>query len=153
MIELNDEAQLRQSITDGKLKEMRHLIRHWPASDLAHLIGELPLQEGIIAFRLLLRDLAAHTFEFLEPETQQALIEALAHEQECLVSMANELAPDDHTALLEELPGQIAANTIMPSFTSKSGICTNSGIHASSAANAPRRSCRLLIWRLAKARV
>src|SRR5262245_27796789 len=103
--QFKDAIQLREYISTGNLKEVHRLVIQLPAPELAQLIGELPRQEDIIVFRLLPRELAADTFEFLEADKQQELLQALAHEQVRLVSLLNDLSPDDRTALLEELPG------------------------------------------------
>src|SRR5438045_4402357 len=46
--------------------------------------------------------LAADVFEYIGVDAQQKLLRAMAHEQ--VVGILNEMAPDDRTALLEELP-------------------------------------------------
>ena len=53
-------------------------------------------------FRLLQRELAADTFEYLESESQEGLIKALAREH--VATILNDMSPDDRTQLLEELP-------------------------------------------------
>ena len=52
--------------------------------------------------RLLPRDLAADVFEYLPLEDQENVLKALGSEQ--VVQILNDIAPDDRTALLEELP-------------------------------------------------
>ena len=54
--------------------------------------------------------LAADVFEYLDLEAQQELLHGMAHEQ--VVSILNEMSPDDRTALLEELPGTAARKLI-----------------------------------------
>jgi magnesium transporter len=55
-------------------------------------------------------DLAADVFEYLDFDAQQTLLRAMAHEQ--VVGILNEMAPDDRTALLEELPSAAARQLI-----------------------------------------
>jgi magnesium transporter len=64
----------------------------------------------VIIFRVLPHDLAADVFEYLGIEEQQQLLRAMAHEQ--VVGILNEMAPDDRTALLEELPSDAARKLI-----------------------------------------
>src|SRR5205807_10391345 len=49
-------------------------------------------------------------FEYLDLDAQQNLLRAMAHEQ--VVGILNEMAPDDRTALLEELPSAAARQLI-----------------------------------------
>jgi magnesium transporter len=66
----------------------------------------------MIVFRLLPRELAAASFEHLSHDKQEALIEALANKKDRLADLLNDLAPDDRTALLEELPGPVAQRLV-----------------------------------------
>src|SRR6185437_10481158 len=53
-------------------------------------------------FRLLPRKDAAATFEYLEQNQREALLKTLSKED--VASLLNEMAPDDRTMFLEELP-------------------------------------------------
>src|SRR5205809_1815418 len=53
---------------------------------------------------------AVDVFEYLDFDAQQKLLRAMAHEQ--VVAILNEMAPDDRTALLEELPSAAARQLI-----------------------------------------
>jgi magnesium transporter len=66
----------------------------------------------VIIFRILPHALAADVFEYLDVdvEAQQQLLRGMAHEQ--VVSILNEMSPDDRTALLEELPSAAARQLI-----------------------------------------
>src|SRR5207247_142086 len=71
---------------------------------------DMPEDEQVIIFRVLPHDLAADVFEYLDFDAQQKLLRAMAHEQ--VVGILNEMAPDDRTALLEELPSAAARQLI-----------------------------------------
>ena len=81
---------------------LREILKNWPAPDLAGLIKTLSPEDQVIVFRILPRQLAADTFEYLELEGQEHLCKAMAHEE--IAAILNEMAPDDRTMLLEELP-------------------------------------------------
>src|SRR5437763_3548510 len=70
----------------------------------------MPEDEQVIIFRVLPHALAADVFEYLDIDAQQKLLRAMAHEQ--VVGILNEMAPDDRTALLEELPSAAARQLI-----------------------------------------
>jgi magnesium transporter len=89
---------------------LRQLFMDWPPADVAEVIGDLPEDERVIIFRVLPAALAADVFEYLDVETQQELLRAMAHEQ--VVAILNEMSPDDRTALLEEMPSAAAREMI-----------------------------------------
>lgn len=108
MLDRQQITTVQEHIQRSELKELHQLVAGWTPPELANLLEELPPEEDAVVFRLLPRQLAAATFEFLDMETQQNLIQILAHEQERLVALINALSPDDRTALLEETPGPVA---------------------------------------------
>jgi magnesium transporter len=89
---------------------VREVFGEWAPADVAEVIVDLPEDEQVIIFRLLPHHLAADVFEYLDFEAQQTLLRAMAHEQ--VVGILNEMAPDDRTALLEELPSAAARQLI-----------------------------------------
>jgi magnesium transporter len=89
---------------------LRQLFTDWPPADVAEVIVDLPADDRVIIFRVLRAALAADVFEYLDVETQQELLHAMAHEQ--VVAILNEMSPDDRTALLEELPSEAARQLI-----------------------------------------
>src|SRR4029434_6828004 len=89
---------------------LREVFRECPPADLAEVILDLPEDEQVIVFRVLPAALAADVFEYIGIEGQQPLLPAVAHEQ--VVSILNEMSPDDRTALLEELPSAAARQLI-----------------------------------------
>ncbi len=98
LIDARDFVALRQTFAD------------WAPADVAEVIVDLPEDDRVIIFRVLPAALAADVFEYLEPETQQELLRAMAHEQ--VVAILNEMSPDDRTALLEEMPSAAARQLI-----------------------------------------
>ena len=89
---------------------LREVFREWPPADVAEVILDLPEDEQVIIFRVLPHALAADVFEYLDFEAQEQLLRAMAHEQ--VGAILNEMAPDDRTALLEELPSAAARQLI-----------------------------------------
>lgn len=74
-------------------------------SDRAEILESISLHDSAIVFRILPRDLAAETYEYLPFDVQTGLIETLGDEQ--IVKVLDEMAPDDRTRLLEELPASV----------------------------------------------
>ncbi len=73
---------------------------------------DLPKSDLVILFRLLPRRLAKDTFQYLPIEKQEFIIEGLAANREKIAALLNDLDPDDRTAFLEELPGEVSQRLI-----------------------------------------
>jgi magnesium transporter len=84
--------------------QLRDMVRNRPAGDLAHLLTDLTIEDQVLVFRTLPRDVAARTFEYLTHESQESLLKAMAHED--VAGLLNNMAPDDRTMFLEELPAE-----------------------------------------------
>ena len=93
MVERSDWGRLRQ-----------HL-RGWNPPEVADLILSLEKKDRVVVFRLLPRDISSEVFAYLDSEHQDHLIRDLTGEEtrQLLAGMR----PDDRTALLGELPGQL----------------------------------------------
>ena len=104
--------EIQSMIGARSFTALRELFSEMPPADVAEIILDLPEDEQVIIFRILPHALAADVFEYLDVdiEAQQQLLRAMAHEQ--VVSILNEMSPDDRTALLEELPSAAARQLI-----------------------------------------
>src|SRR5437762_4294164 len=102
--------EIRSLIDARNFGALRELFSEMPPADVAEIILDLPEDEQVIIFRILPHALAADVFEYLDVEAQQQLLRGMAHEQ--VVSILNEMSPDDRTALLEELPSAAARQLI-----------------------------------------
>ncbi|MGB8464471.1 MAG: CBS domain-containing protein [Terrimicrobiaceae bacterium] len=74
-------------------------------ADLASLIISLPVEDQVIVFRILPRGLAADVFEYLNLAAQELLLKTMA--QNDVAALLNDMAPDDRTHLLDELPAAV----------------------------------------------
>ena len=84
---------------------LQEMLKHRTPPTAAGLIEGLPVEQQVLAFRVLPRDLAADVFEYLPLEAQERLLKAMAKEE--VAKILNEMAPDDRTALLDELPATV----------------------------------------------
>src|SRR5215475_9831603 len=96
-------SDLERVILARDFSALHQMLKHWSPPTTAALIETLPVEQQVIAFRLLPRDIAADVFEYLLLEAQERLLKAMATEE--VGKILNEMAPDDRTALLDELPG------------------------------------------------
>jgi magnesium transporter len=72
---------------------------------LADVIKHLPIEHQVVVFRISPRRLAGSAFEFLELADQEPLLKAMG--QEDVSAVLDHMAPDDRTALFEELPASV----------------------------------------------
>jgi magnesium transporter len=94
--------ELASAVRARDFARLRDMTRNRPASDLAELMTALGVEEQVVVFRVLPRTLAAEVFEYLSLESQEALIKGMA--QEDVAALLNDMADDDRTRFLEELP-------------------------------------------------
>ncbi|MBZ0254708.1 magnesium transporter, partial [bacterium] len=80
------------------------------APDIAEALLVLTPDERAIVFRILPRHLGAEVFAYLPLAEEEELVHSLGNEH--VTSILNEMEPDDRTALLEELPGQVTKRLI-----------------------------------------
>ena len=106
-------SEFQKLIDNREWKKLRQEIEKLDPAEIAELIEEFK-KDGydIILFRLLPRETARETFFRLEYDKQQELIEELADRKYLLADLLNDLAPDDRTALFEELPGSVTQRLI-----------------------------------------
>lgn len=91
---------------------LRHELEDLDPIILADIIEEMDEQDDIILFRLLPREQAKNTFQYLSHDKQEQIIEGLAKNVNRVASLLNDLDPDDRTAFFEELPGNITQRLI-----------------------------------------
>ena len=84
---------------------LHEMLKHWSPAAAAGLLEALSVDQQVVAFRVLPRELAADVFEYLPLEAQERLLRAMARED--VAGILNEMAPDDRTALLDELPATV----------------------------------------------
>jgi magnesium transporter len=79
---------------------------------IAEIFDNLAKNQLRDLFRLLKRDLAKETFQYLEHEQQEEIIDGLAANSNQIANLLNDLDPDDRTAFFEELPGAITQRLV-----------------------------------------
>ncbi|HET9765893.1 MAG TPA: magnesium transporter [Thermoanaerobaculia bacterium] len=103
-------------IRGRNFNQLREFLLELPVPDLAEVLADSTPEDRAVLFRLLPRELAAETFEYLPFEAQEELLKGLGDEQ--VARVLDDMRPDDRTAFLEELPGQVTArllNLLSPS--------------------------------------
>ncbi|NUN07742.1 MAG: magnesium transporter [Ignavibacteriaceae bacterium] len=104
--------EIEDLIVNRNLATLREVLSDYSPADLADLITDIPSEKDqAVVFRLLSKDIATDTFEYLDVDVQISLMKSLAKEE--VAGILNEMAPDDRTALLEELPAPVTKQMLM----------------------------------------
>jgi magnesium transporter len=98
-------TELERLVAERRFEDVRRRLEHVPPQDLAAVFRELSHETEAVVFRLLPRELAQATFEYLDFDDQEVLLKSMAERE--VGHILNEMSPDDRTALLEELPGTV----------------------------------------------
>ena len=81
---------------------LRAALERLPPPDIAELLADRAIEDQVVVFRVLPRELATDVFEYVDAESQEALLKAMAQSE--VAALLNGMSPDDRTQLLEELP-------------------------------------------------
>lgn len=104
------QPEVQELISSRQFAEVKSILTDWDSIELADLIQSIEDKDRALAFRLLPKDLAAETFEYLEFDVQESLLKALGQEE--VSNILNEMSPDDRTTLFEELPSSAVKQLI-----------------------------------------
>ncbi len=95
-------SQISDILRKRDFLALRQALKNWSPSAVVRALRGLSTEDQMVVLRILPRDLAAKVFELLDLSTQEQLLKAMGQEE--LVGLLNNMAPDDRTLLLEELP-------------------------------------------------
>ncbi|MCK7525501.1 MAG: CBS domain-containing protein [Ignavibacteriales bacterium] len=104
------QPEIQSLIEERQLGILKEILLDWTPADIAELLVDLPEKDRVIIFRLLSKELAADTFEYMDFDTQMELLKLMGKEESAVI--LNEMDPDDRTALFEELPSTAAKQLI-----------------------------------------
>ena len=104
--------RFQELIEEKSWKILKQELNHLEPIQIAEIIGDLSKQEQIVLFRVLSRELAKETFQYLSLDAQEDIIDALATNSNKLAGLLNDLDPDDRTAFFEELSGTVSQRLI-----------------------------------------
>lgn len=104
-----DLDQLMELVRERKFRALREILIEMNEVDIAEFLDELDVEQEILVFRLLPKDLAAEVFSYLE-EDQEKLIGALSDKE--LREVLDELYMDDAVDLIEDLPANLVSRIL-----------------------------------------
>ncbi len=100
------QPEIQSLIEERQLSILKEILVEWTPADIAELLIDLPEKDRVIIFRLLSKELAADTFEYMDFDTQMDLLKLMGKEESAVI--LNEMDPDDRTWMFEELPASAA---------------------------------------------
>ena len=101
-----DLEQLMELVQNRQLRRLREILVEMNEVDIAGFLDELEVEQEILVFRLLPKELAAEVFAYLEDtEDQEKLIGALSDNE--LREVLDELYLDDTVDLIEDMPANL----------------------------------------------
>ncbi|PYS77091.1 MAG: magnesium transporter [Acidobacteria bacterium] len=104
------QSELQAAVRARDFTGLRESFGRLPPSEIANLICQIHTDDQALLFRVLPRELASKTFEYLPLGEQEELIKSMG--QEDVAAILNSMADDDRTTLLEELPGAVTKQLI-----------------------------------------
>ena len=102
---------IKQLLDNKKYQELKNYLNELNIADIAVFFEGLEKSEDIIIlFKLLSKDVAADVFAFLEPEHQEAIVNALKDKE--LAVIISDLYMDDATDFLKEMPANVVKRVL-----------------------------------------
>lgn len=99
------EEQIVLLLAEKKYHELKELLTHLEAADIALLFNEIPQDTMPILFRLLPKETAAEVFVELDSDMQELLIVGFSDTE--LKEVLDELYLDDTVDIIEEMPANV----------------------------------------------
>lgn len=97
-------------IEQGQLEQLRVLLANIHPTDIAHLLDDLSLEDGVVVFELLPVDIGSEVLDETHSLVRQELVEKVDDER--LADLLEELPMDDAAEFLEDLPDEISDRLI-----------------------------------------
>lgn len=98
-------SNVRTLLDEKKYHELRDYLCSEEPQDVALFLEQFPKEELPLMFRILHKDFATDVFVEMDPELQQALIEAFTDNE--LEEILDDLYMDDTVDLVEEMPANV----------------------------------------------
>lgn len=107
-----EEKDLLELIENKEWKKLRNTLHESEYLEIVEVIERSKEFESILLFRFLGREQAKDVFQELSFDKQEEIIEGLAQHASKVAELLNDMEPDDRTAFLEELHGNITQRLI-----------------------------------------
>jgi magnesium transporter len=105
-LEALNEDTFKELLENKQYRALRERLADLEPTDIADLLTSIPVEEAVIAFRLLPKDIAISVFDYLDGTSQNQLLEAFS--DQTARNFLEAMPPDDRTELLDEVPAKVA---------------------------------------------
>jgi len=105
-LEVLNEGTFKELLENKQYRALRERLVDLEPTHIADLLYSIPVEEAVIAFRLLPKDVAISVFDYLDGTSQNQLLEAFS--DQAARDFLEAMPPDDRTELLDEVPAKVA---------------------------------------------
>jgi len=105
-LEVLNEDTFKELLENKQYRALRERLADLESEHIADLLYSIPVEEAVIAFRLLPKDVAISVFDYLDGTSQNQLLEAFS--DQAARDFLEAMPPDDRTELLDEVPAKVA---------------------------------------------
>jgi magnesium transporter len=105
-LEVLNEDKFKELLQNKQYRALRESLVDLEPTHIAGLLYSIPVEEAVIAFRLLPKDVAISVFDYLDGTSQNQLLEAFS--DQAARDFLEAMPPDDRTELLDEVPAKVA---------------------------------------------
>jgi len=105
-LEVLNEDTFKELLENKQYRALRDRLADLEPTHIADLLYSIPVEEAVIAFRLLPKDVAISVFDYLDGTSQNQLLEAFS--DQAARDFLEAMPPDDRTELLDEVPAKVA---------------------------------------------
>jgi len=105
-LEVLNEDTFKELLENKQYRALRERLADLEPIHIAELLASIPIDEAVIAFRLLPKGLAISVFDDMDGAFQNQLLEAFS--DQAARNFLEAMPPDDRTELLDEVPAKVA---------------------------------------------
>jgi magnesium transporter len=105
-LEVLNEGTFKELLENKQYRALREKLADLEPTHIAELLASIPIDEAVIAFRLLPKGLAISVFDDMDGAFQNQLLEAFS--DQAARNFLEAMPPDDRIELLDEVPAKVA---------------------------------------------
>lgn len=103
-------TEIEELIEQKKFLTVKSELESLNVVDIAQLLDEVSKESAVRLFRLLGKDIAADVFSYMDPQTQQSVIEAISDKE--LQEVLDDMFLDDTVDLFGEMPANLVSRLL-----------------------------------------
>ena len=112
-MEVLNEDTFKELLENKQYRALREGLADLEPTYIADLLYSIPVDEAVVAFRLLPKSLAISVFDNMDGASQNELLEAFS--DQTAKNFLESMPPDDRIELLDEVPAKVARRSLLTS--------------------------------------